>query len=318
LGMLKSDVVLTGAELDNMSDEEFEKIVEDVAVYARVSPEHKLRIVRALKKKGQIVAMTGDGVNDAPALKQSDIGVAMGITGTDVTREAADMVLADDNFATIVNAVEGGRSIYDNIRKFSFFLMRCNFDELGIIATFALMGLELPLVAGMILWLNLVTDGGPALALTMEPPEPDVMQRPPRNPNEGVLHGRIASIITTFTFQFLLTGGIFYWQYYILKESLEKARTMAFMRATLQELFVVWNCRSERRNAFRISFFSNKFLLFAVIGSALLTLAIPYIGLFGTVPITNPFDWAIVLVASLSGLLILPEVFYGRKIWRWK
>lgn len=317
LGMLKSDVVLTGAELDNMSDEEFEKIVEGVAVYARVSPEHKLRIVKALKKKGQIVAMTGDGVNDAPALKQADIGVAMGITGTDVTREAADMVLADDNFATIVTAVEGGRSIYSNIRKFSFFLMRCNFDELGIIATFALMGLELPLVAGMILWLNLVTDGGPALALTMDPPEPDVMELPPRNPNEGILYGRFASIITTFTFQFLLTGGIFYWQYYILHESLAKARTMAFMRATLQELFVVWNCRSERKNAFRLSFLSNKFLVVAVIGSALLTLAIPYIGLFGTVPITDPFDWTIVIVASLSGLLILPEVFYGRKIWRW-
>jgi len=325
LGMLKSDVVLTGTELDSMSDEEFEKIAEDVAVYARVSPEHKIRIVKALKKKGHIVAMTGDGVNDAPALKQSDIGVAMGITGTDVTREAADMVLADDNFATIVNAVEGGRSIYDNIRKFSFFLMRCNFDELGIIATFALLGglgifpeTVLPLTTGMILWLNLVTDGGPALALTMEPAEPDVMQRPPRNPNEGVLHGRFASIITTFTTQFLLTGGIFYWQYYILKEPLEYARTMAFMRATLQELFVVWNCRSERRNAFRMSFLSNKFLLFAVIASALLTLAIPYIGLFGTVPIIDPFDWAIVIVASLSGLLILPEVFYGRKIWRWK
>ena len=327
LGMLKSDVVLTGAELDNMGDEEFEKVVEDVAVYARVSPEHKLRIVRALKKKGHIVAMTGDGVNDAPALKQADIGVAMGITGTDVTREAADMVLADDNFATIVNAVEGGRSIYSNIRKFSFFLMRCNFDELGIIAAFALMGLELPLTVGMILWLNLVTDGGPALALTMEPPEPDVMERPPRNPNEGVLHGRFASIIVTFTFQFLLTGGIFYWQFYLtgahlLPESLRLqqlayARTMAFMRATLQELFVVWNCRSERRNAFRISFLSNKFLVVAVIGSALLTLAIPYIGLFDTVPITNPSDWAIVIVASLSGLLILPEIFYGRKIWRW-
>ena len=317
IGMLKSDVVLTGAELDNMSDEEFEKIVEDVAVYARVSPEHKLRIVKALKKKGQIVAMTGDGVNDAPALKQADIGVAMGITGTDVTREAADMVLADDNFATIVTAVEGGRSIYDNIRKFSFFLMRSNFDELGIIAIFALMGLKLPLLPGMILWLNLVTDGGPAVALTMEPPEPDVMQRPPRNPNEGVLHGRLASIIATFTAQFLLTGGIFYWQFYILGQPLEYARTMAFMRATLQELFVVWNCRSERRNAFRISFLSNKFLLVAVIASALLTVFIPYTGLFETIPITDPFDWAVVIVASLSGLLILPEIFYGRKIWRW-
>ena len=325
LGMLHSDKVLTGAELDSISNEDFEKIVGEVAVYARVSPEHKLRIVRALRKKGDIVAMTGDGVNDAPALKQADIGVAMGISGTDVTREAADMVLADDNFATIVNAVEGGRSIYDNIRKFSFFLLRCNFDELGIIGLFALMGLELPLLPGMILWLNLVTDGGPALALTMDPPEEDVMKRPPRNPNEGVLYGRIASIMVTFTAQFALTGGIFYWQYYILGQPLEYARTMAFMRATLQELVVVWNCRSERRNAFKVGFFSNKFLLAAVIGTAALTLVIPFIilpgtnmGLFGTVPIVDPFDWTVVIVASLSGLLILPEVFYGRKIWRWR
>ncbi len=322
LGMLRSDRVLTGAELDEMSDEEFEKIVEDVSVYARVSPEHKIRIVKALKKKGHIVAMTGDGVNDAPALKQADIGVAMGISGTDVTREAADMVLADDNFATIVNAVEGGRSIYDNIRKFSFFLLRCNFDELAIIGTFALMGLELPLTAGMILWINLVTDGGPALALTMDPPEKDVMERPPRNPNEGILHGRIASIITTFTLQFLLTGGLFYWQYYMLpgpltETKLAQARTMAFIRATLQELFVVWNCRSERRNAFRVGFLSNKFLLVAVIVSAFLTILVPFIGLFGTVVLDDPMEWAIAIIASLSGLLILPEIFYGRKIWRW-
>jgi Ca2+-transporting ATPase len=144
------------------------------------------------------------------------------------------------------------------------------------------------------------------------------MQRPPRNPNEGVLHGRFASIIATFTAQFILTGGLFYWQYYILGQPLEVARTMAFMRATLQELVVVWNCRSERKNAFRISFFSNKFLLVAVIASALLTVFIPYIGLFDTVPMINPFDWVIVIVASLSGLLILPEIFYGRKILRWR
>jgi Ca2+-transporting ATPase len=316
------DKALTGTELDAMSDEEFEKVVKDIRVYARVSPEHKLRIVRALKKQGEIVAMTGDGVNDAPALKQADIGVAMGITGTDVTKEAADMVLADDNFATIVKAVKGGRAIYDNIRKFSFFLLRCNFDELALIGTFALLGLELPLTAGMILWLNLVTDGGPALALTMDPPEDDLMQRPPRDPKEGVLHGRLASIITTFTSQFALTGGLFYWQYYLLPGpltplKLAQARTMAFTRATLQELFVVWNCRSERHNAFKVGFLSNKYLLIAVIGSAILTVLVPFFGLFGTVVLDDPLEWALVIVAAMSGLLILPEIFYDRKIWKW-
>ncbi len=327
LGMLHSDMVLTGTELDSLSDEGFEKIVGEVSVYARVSPEHKLRIVRGLKKKGHIVAMTGDGVNDAPALKQSDIGVAMGITGTDVTREAADMVLADDNFATIVNAVEGGRSIYDNIRKFSFFLLRSNFDELLVIGTFALLGLELPLNAGMILWINLVTDGGPALALSMDPPEEDVMKRPPRNPNEGILHGRIASILATFVTQFVGTGLLFYVAYYVWGRPLGEAQALAFVQATLQELVIVWNCRSEKRNAFKVGFASNKFLLVAVIFSALLTVLIPYTGLltgapapayglFETLPL-DLSDWAIVLPFSFAGFLILPEVFYGRKVWRW-
>jgi len=317
LGMMHSDKVLTGVELDDLSDVEFERIVGDVSVYARVSPEHKLRIVKALKKKGEIVAMTGDGVNDAPALKQADIGVAMGITGTDVTREAADMVLADDNFATIVNAVEGGRSIYDNIRKFSFFLLRSNFDELLVIGSFALLGLELPLSAGMILWINLVTDGGPALALTMDPPEEDVMKRPPRDPKEGILHGRIASILATFVTQFLGTGLIFYLAYYVWGRSLPEAQAMAFVQATLQELVIVWNCRSETKGAFKLSFTSNKFLLVAVVVSAILTVIIPYTGLFGTAPL-DLMDWVLVLPFSLSGFLILPEIFYGRKVWKWR
>ncbi len=317
LEMIHSDTVLTGAELDNLSDEDFEKMVKGVSVYARVSPEHKLRIVQALKKKGEIVAMTGDGVNDAPALKQADIGVAMGITGTDVTREAADMVLADDNFATIVNAVEGGRSIYDNIRKFSFFLMRSNFDELLVIGTFALLGLELPLTAGMILFINLVTDGGPALALTMDPPEKDVMKRPPRDPKEGVLHGRIASILVTFVTQFLGTGVVFYLAYYVWGRPLGEAQAMAFVQATLQELVIVWNCRSEKHGVFKVGFRSNKFLLGAVVLSALLTVVIPYTGLFGALPI-GITDWLLVVPISFSGLLILPEIFYGRKIWKWQ
>ncbi len=319
--MEEDDLALTGAELDKMSEEEFEQIVEKAVVYARVSPEHKLRIVRALKHNGHIVAMTGDGVNDAPALKQADIGIAMGITGTDVTREAADMVLADDNFATIVTAIEGGRAIYDNIRKFSFFLLRSNFDELLVIGLFALLGLELPLAAGMILWINLITDGGPALALSLDPPQEDLMERPPRDPNEGILHGRFASILASFVTQFLGTGVLFFVVFYVWgggqPEALPRARTMAFVQATLRELMVVWNCRSERKNAFRVGFTSNKFLLFAVVVSALLTVIVPFTGLFGTVPLSLT-DWAIVIPVSLSGLLIMPEIFYGRKIWRWR
>jgi Ca2+-transporting ATPase len=318
IGMMnEGDLALTGEEMNKMSDEEFERIVEHVRVYARVSPEHKMRIVKALKKKGHIVAMTGDGVNDAPALKQADIGIAMGITGTDVTKEAADMILADDNFATIVRAVEGGRAIYDNIRKFAFFLMRCNFDELFLIGIFALLGLDIPLTAPMILWLNLITDGGPALALTVDPPDKDIMERPPRNPNEGILHGRFLSIIITFTFQLLFTGGIFYWQRYMLGEPLEKARTMAFIRATLQEVFVVWNCRSDKKGAFRLNPLTNKYLILACVISSLGTILAPYFGLFGTVWITDPMDWAITISASMTGLLILPEIFYGRRVWRW-
>ncbi|RJS83261.1 cation-translocating P-type ATPase [Candidatus Bathyarchaeota archaeon] len=323
IGILRNGIALTGEELDKMSDEEFEKIVEEVEVYARVSPEHKLRIVRALKKKGHIVAMTGDGVNDAPALKQADIGIAMGITGTDVTKEAADMVLADDNFATIVKAVEGGRVIYDNIRKFSFFLMRSNFDELFVIGTFALLGLELPLTAGMILWINLMTDGAPAIALSQDPPSEDVMKRPPRNPNEGILHGRLASILATLVTQFVGTAVLFYIAYYIWHEPLEEARTLAFIQATMQELVIVWNCRSETKNAFRVGFTNNKYLLLAVISSAAVTFIVPYTGplfgiaLFETAPMTLQ-DWALVIPFSLSGFLILPEVFYNRKILRWR
>ncbi|MCW1309910.1 MAG: calcium-translocating P-type ATPase, SERCA-type, partial [Candidatus Nanoarchaeia archaeon] len=321
IGMLKEgDKVLTGEELDKMSDEEFEKIVENVRVYARVSPEHKMKIVKALKKRGHIVAMTGDGVNDAPALKQADIGIAMGITGTDVSKEAADMVLADDNFATIVNAVKGGRVIYDNIRKFVFFLLRCNFDELGIIGIFALLGLPLPLSAPMILWINLVTDGGPAIALSMEPPEEDVMKRPPRDPKQGVLYGRFASILASFFTQFFGTAGIFCLSYYIWKEPLQEAMTMAFIQATFQELATVWNCRSEKKSVFRMNPFTNKFLVIAVLASLVLTASLTIVPvfqqMFGTVALSLT-DWIIVIAIGSVGFLIVPEVFYGRKIWKW-
>ncbi len=330
LGIFKDgDMILTGEELDSISNEEFEHIVEKVKVYARVSPEHKLRIVNALKKKGEIVAMTGDGVNDAPALKNADIGVAMGITGTDVTKEASDMILMDDNFATIVNAVKHGRLIYDNIRKFAFFLMRSNFDELAVIATFAILGMPLPLTAAMILWINLVTDGGPATALSVDPPLEDVMARPPRDPKQGILYGRLLQIIISFICQYVGTTAIFLlvYEYGFFAaglseaERLAKAQTMCFTQATLRELIIVWNCRSERYSAFRLSWTSNRFLLFAELTSIASTFAVIYVPvlqtMFGTVPLGIE-ELLLVCSVALSGLLLLPELFYERKILRWR
>jgi len=343
----EGDMVLTGAELDKMSDEEFEKIVERVTVYARVSPEHKLRIVKALKKRGHIIAMTGDGVNDAPAVKAADVGVAMGISGTDVTREAADLVLADDNFATIVRAVEQGRVIYDNIRKYARFLISCNFDELLVIGTFALLGgifspelFPLPLLPAMILWINLVTDGPPAVALATDPPDVDVMDRPPRKPEEGILHGMGAFIITSFILQATGTFLVFCLEYYVWPShpwmlpdgtvdevarqlTYREATTTAFVQAALFELFVVWNCRSEKRSVWRMGrkAFENKFFVIADLASVALTLGITYI------PITqqlfhltalSPTDLAYVIGVASWGLFIFPEIFMGRKVWKWQ
>jgi len=315
LGIMKSGVALTGEELDEINDEKFAEIVEKVSVYARVSPEHKLRIVKALKNKGHIVAMTGDGVNDAPALKQADIGVAMGITGTDVTKEASDMILADDNFATIVTAVKGGRIIYDNIRKFIRFLLALNFTELVFIGSFALIGLPTPLLPAMILWLNLVTDGPPAMALSMDPPTDDVMQRPPRSPKEGIMHGMLIFILASSLIQLVAEIGVFWWGFGVVG-SVEKARTMAFLVACFYELIVVWNCRSERRNAFRVGFMTNKWLIIAVIISVFSTLAVIYVPLlsamFQTVQL-DLFEWLLVILFSSLGFLVVPEVFMKRK-----
>jgi len=315
LGIMKSGVALTGEELDEITDEKFEEIVEKVSVFARVSPEHKLRIVKALKNNGNIVAMTGDGVNDAPALKQADIGVAMGITGTDVTKEASDMILADDNFATIVTAVKSGRIIYDNIRKFIRFLVALNFTELVFIGSFALIGLPIPLLPAMILWLNLVTDGPPAMALSMDPPAEDVMQRPPRSPKEGIMHGMLFFILASSLIQLIAEIGVFWWGFGVVG-SVEKARTMAFLVACFYELIVVWNCRSERRNAFRVGFMTNKWLLIAVIISVFSTLSVIYIPLLSAMFQTVQLDlleWLLVILFSSLGFLVVPEVFMKRK-----
>ncbi|MBO3841283.1 MAG: cation-translocating P-type ATPase [Candidatus Brockarchaeota archaeon] len=348
VGIFKEgDLVLTGKELDELSDEEFEKNVERVTVYARVSPEHKLRIVNALRRKGHIVAMTGDGVNDAPAVKAADVGVAMGITGTDVTKEASDLILMDDNFATIVKAVEQGRVIYDNIRKYARFLLACNFDELLVIGTFAILGglfgetmFPLPLLPAMILWINLVTDGGPAIALATDPPDVDVMERPPRKPEEGILHGMGAFIIASFILQAAGTFLVFCLEYYIWPAhpwmlpngtideiarelTYREATTTAFVQAAMFELFVVWNCRSEKHSVWRMGrkAFGNKFFVIADLASAALTLGITYMPvtqqLFHLIAL-SPVDLAYVIGVASWGLFVFPELFMGRKVWKWE
>jgi len=304
--------VVTGVELDRMSDEELGREVESIVVYARTSPEHKVRVLEALKKRGHIVAMTGDGVNDAPAVKGADIGISMGIKGTDVTREASDMILADDNFATIVKAVEEGRGIYDNIRKFVRLLLSTNLDEILLIAGTTLLRLPLPMLPIQILWVNVVSDGLPALALSFDPYEKDIMERKPRSPKEGIFHGMLLFVLAAAMVDFLMEMLLFiYWRNTNFV-SLARIRTMIFTSTVLFELFFVFNCRSEKRSVFRINIFQNKKLVLAVALSFMLQLAVIYLPffqpLFRTVPL-NTRDWLIILAMSSSGLLILPEIF---------
>ncbi len=301
---------LTGDEIDKLDDAGFEDIVENVAVYARVSPEHKVRIVEALKKKGHVVAMTGDGVNDSPALKKSDIGIAMGISGTDVSKEASDMVLTDDNFSSIVAAVEEGRGIYDNIKKFITYLLAANIGEVLVIFTAILISIftELPLIIPLlplqILWMNLITDGLPALALGVEPPEPDVMKRKPRNPKEKIL-GRPV-LIYIFAVGAVYTAGTLFLFYSELPHA-ERARTIAFTALIMFEMFHALAARSYQP-LHKIGLFSNKKLLIAIVASVALQVAVvqlPFFdAIFDTVPLSL-IDWIKITLVSSSILIVL-------------
>ena len=313
IGLLEKDGrVITGVELDRMSPEELSREAESAAVYARTSPEHKVRILEALKKRGHIVAMTGDGVNDAPAVKGADIGISMGIKGTDVTREASDMILADDNFATIVKAVEEGRGIYDNIRKFIRLLLSTNLDEILLVASTTLLKLPLPILPIQVLWINVVSDGLPALALSLDPYDKDIMERKPRKPREGIFHGMLLFVLVAAIVDFLVEMILLiYWRNTNFV-SLRKLRTIIFTSTVLFELFFVFNCRSEKHSVFRSDILQNKALVLAVAVSFLLQLAVIYVPvlqpLFQTVPL-DASDWLIILAMSSAGLLILPEVF---------
>lgn len=314
LGILRgnSKGIMTGAELEQISDEELEKRVMDISVYARVTPKDKLRIVRALKKNKQVVAMTGDGVNDAPAVKEADIGIAMGKTGTDVTKEASAMVLADDNFATIVAAVEEGRGIYDNIRKFIRYLLSCNLGEVLTMFLATLVGLPLPLLAIQILWVNLVTDGLPAMALGVDGVDKDIMSRPPRAPGESIFaHGLARKIIVRGTLiglgtLFVFVAGLF------LGGNMLVARTMAFSTLVFSQLFHVFDCKSESRGIFEVGLLSNPYLVAAVVTSTLMQLSVIYLSplqaIFKTAPL-QLWQWGIILLVAGG-----PSILIG--LWR--
>jgi Ca2+-transporting ATPase len=289
LGIDDGGRTLTGAELARMSPQELSGVVGEVSVYARVSPEHKLAIVQALQGRGHVVAMTGDGVNDAPALKKADIGVAMGITGTDVSKEASDMVLQDDNFATIVAAVEEGRVIYDNIRKFIKYLLATNTGELWVMFLAPIFGMPLPLVPLQILWINLVTDGLPALALGVEPPEADVMRRRPHDPKASIFGGgMLTHIIWVGLLMAVLSLGTAWWYFKVggNKADVEYFRTMVFTIVTLCQMAHVLAIRTGRQSLFAAGLFSNKPMLGAVLLTIALQLVIVYTpalqGLFET------------------------------------
>ncbi len=317
---------LTGNELDGLTDEQLGKVIHQVTVYARVSPAHKLRIIRGLKQQGHIVAMTGDGVNDAPAIKEADIGIAMGINGTDVTKEAAAMVLADDNFATIVAAVEEGRGIYDNIRKFIRYLLSCNLGEVLTMFIASVVGLPLPLLPVQILWVNLVTDGLPAMALGVDPNDHHIMQRKPRNPRESVFSRGLSRKIIMRGLQISMSTVLVFAIVYFGKNDLAEARTMAFCTLVFTQMFHVFDCRSEVMSVFEIGLLKNKYLLIATACSIMMQLLVVYHpfmrGVFATVPLTL-VDWMIVLGVSgwtfmMSGIRYIfsrkrvPRSVFGR------
>ncbi|TCS84370.1 calcium-translocating P-type ATPase, SERCA-type [Tepidibacillus fermentans] len=302
-------LTVNGQDLYNMSNTEFMEKVDDIYVYARVSPEHKLRIVKALQAKGHVVAMTGDGVNDAPAIKAADIGISMGITGTDVSKEASSLVLSDDNFATIVAAIEEGRGIYDNIRKFIRYLLASNVGEILTMFFAMLMGLPLPLVPIQILWVNLVTDGLPAMALGVDPAEEDIMNRPPRDSKENVFaRGLGWKIISRGFLIGLVTLGVFWLTWQTEPENLIKAQTMAFSTLVMAQLIHVFDCRSDK-SVFHRNLFENKYLVFAALSSLLLLLGVIYIEplqpIFRTVSLTLS-DWVLITIAGA-----IPTVGFG-------
>ncbi len=309
---------ITGEEMHDLPADELRKIVPQISVYARVSPEEKVKILTSYQETDNVVAMTGDGVNDAPALKKADIGVAMGITGTDVSKEAADMILTDDNFATIVKAVGEGRTIFSNIRKFLSFLLSCNLAEvIAVFSGFLLFPASgAILTAPQILWMNLVTDGFPALALGVEPKEPDVMDHPPRPKKKGIFTQALYTRIAVSAL--LMAAGTLLSFYFGMSQSLEHAETMAFTTIVVLELFFGFFSRSEKKPVWKLGFFTNRYLVWACLlslGLQLMLVYTPFLqGVFNTTPL-GLFDWGLIVtivLVSLSVLEALKVVWFSK------
>ncbi|MEM1717367.1 MAG: HAD-IC family P-type ATPase [Candidatus Bathyarchaeia archaeon] len=296
--------VLTGAEMDHISDEELDAVIEKTSVFARVSPVHKYRIVESLRRKGHIVAMTGDGVNDAPALKAAEIGIAMGITGTDVTKETADMVLADDNFASIVNAVEEGRVVFENIRKVVKYLVSTNTGEIITItgALLFLPGVPLIFTPVQILWVNLVTDGLLDKFLAMEPKERDVMEQPPRKPTEKIIN-RDTALNIIYVSLFMAVGTLWIFNIAWLNGDLRKAQTLGFTTMAMFQVFNAINCRSRTTSVFKLGLTTNKYLLLGIATSIILQLLATFLHplqiALGTVTLSL-WEWATIFLISSS------------------
>lgn len=329
IGILKEEKensVLEGFELEAFTDDQLDAVIEDVRVCARVSPAHKMRIAQSLKRLGHIVAMTGDGVNDAPALKAADIGVAMGIKGTDVTKEASDMVLEDDNFATIINAVRGGREIYDNVTKYIRLMLAANFDEFITITVAAALSLPLPYLPIHVLWINLVTDGLPAVALSIDPPDPDIMKYPPRDPKEDILRRFwrfiLFAALVAFTSNFI---SFFYTFVTTLEATADyelaatTARTVAFTSMVFFEFLLAYQCRSETKHIFRMGWqgvTTNRLLFVSVVvgvGLQMLILYTPALtNIFHVAPL-SPFLLGLCLLSSLTVFLVMPGKLIPRR-----
>jgi Ca2+-transporting ATPase len=309
IGLLRpGHEVLTGADLDRMSDDVLKNEIEMVDVFARVSPEHKMRIVDALQANGEVVAMTGDGVNDAPAIKRANIGVAMGITGTDVAKETADMVLTDDNYVSIVDAVEQGRVIYSNIRKFVYYLLSCNIAEILIIFLGTLITKNSPLTAIQLLWLNLVTDGAPALALGTEKGDPDIMSQPPRPPKEPIINRfmQVGILTQTIAITSVSLAAYFIGLKWFPTHSNLMAETMAFVTLSASELFRAFTSRSERYPILKIGVFKNHNMNMAFLSSMALLLGVVYIPGLNSVFNTLPLGWQ--QWEIMLPLILLPSV----------